>query len=257
MQDQGIPRPSICTLQDVLRAAEPRPGEGATNSDKITYASRFADNMARCIANGLRDAFPGILPDERGSGTESPARAVRGPKKLDVNYSTSQLGLGLGVSLKSVHFRDVGGTRRYTHNMKRNDEELRTEASGYHQRQPYAVMVGILFLPYDSCDDGRARNASSFGGWVKYLRPLTGRDEPHEDIARFEKVFIGLYDPAGAMMEFFDVATAPPRTGRPTHLLPYGDLLQEIEKAYLKRNAAEFKWADEETSEDTEPEGLV
>src|SRR5438094_747375 len=80
----------------------------------------------------------------------------------------------------------------HTHNMKRNDEELRTEASGYHQRQPYAVMIGVVFLPYDSCDDARGMHPSSFGAWVRYLRPLAGRDEPHDEIARFERVFIGL-----------------------------------------------------------------
>jgi hypothetical protein len=257
MSDLPEPRVSVCTLQDVLRAAAPRPGDGgnpATKEDKITYAARFADNMARCIANGLRDAFPGVLPDEGGSGTESPAGAVRGPKKLDVNYSTPQLGLGLGVSLKSVHFRDVKGSRKYTHNRKRNDEELRTEASGYHQRQPFAVMIGVVFLPYDSCNDGRGKNASSFGSWVKYLRPLSGRDEPSGDIARFEAVFVGLYDPAGASMEFFNVETAPPRHGQPTRLLSYQEFLEQVEKAYLRRNAAEFKWADEELPEGEEPE---
>ena len=62
--------------------------------------------MAGCIANGLRDRFEGILPDEAGRGVESPAQSVRGPKKLDVNFSTTQLGLGFGISLKSVHFRE-------------------------------------------------------------------------------------------------------------------------------------------------------
>lgn len=241
----------VRTLGDVLRLSEPRPGAGSSDVDKRTYATRFADNMARCIANALRDRFPGILPDEAGRGTESPARSVRGPKRLDVNFSTPQLGLGLGISLKSVHFRDAGGARRYTHNMKRNDEELRVEASGYHQRQPFAVMVGVIFLPDDACDDARRDRPSSFGAWVKYLRPLAGRDDPHEDIARFERVFIALYDVAGTRMEFFDVEKAPPRAGRPRNLLSFLEFLDEAEKTYLKRNAAEFEWADEESPDDT------
>jgi hypothetical protein len=254
---EDTPSTSVRTLLDVLRRSEPRPPSDAKDVDKRTYATRFADNMARCVANGLRDRFPGILPDEEGHGTESPARSVRGPKKLDVNYSTVQLDLGFGISLKSVHFRDASPPRRYTHNMKRNDEELRVEASGYHQRQPFAVMVGVVFLPVDACDDGRGKNPSSFGAWVKYLRPLAGRDEPHEEIARFERVFIGLYDPAGSKMEFFDVDKAPPRSGRPRDLLSYLEVLDEIEKAYLRRNVAEFEWADEETSENGNSGGLL
>jgi hypothetical protein len=242
----------IRTLKDVLDAAGARPPDIAADrserhrlsEEKRKYAARFADKMAICIANGLRERFPGVLPDEQGRGVESPAQSVRGPKKLDVNYSTPQLGLGFGISLKSVHFSEkaFGG---YIHNRKRNDEELRTEASGYHQRQPYAVMIAVVFLPFDACDDAGPRHPSSFGSWVKYLRPLAQRSAPHDDIARYERVFIGLYDRGGEKMEFFDVETAPPRTGRAKELLNYTEFLDEIEKTYLKRNSSEFEWADE------------
>ena len=244
-----------------MEAAAPRPPDAADSvaerhrlaEEKRTYATRFADKMAICIANGLRERFPGVLPDEEGRGVESPAQSVRGPKKLDVNYSTPQLGLGFGISLKSVHFREKD-SRGYIHNMKRNDEELRTEASGYHQRQPYAVMIGVVFLPYDACADASPRHPSSFGtGSGKYLRPLAQRHVPHEDIARYERVFIGLYDRAGERMEFFDVENAPPRTGRPRSLLNYTEFLDEVEKTYLRRNASEFEWAEEASLETDEP----
>jgi hypothetical protein len=62
--------------------------------------------------------------------------------------------------------------------LKRNEEELRIEASGYHKRQPYAVMAGILFLPFDACEDGKKNNPSSFGSWVRHLRPYAGRTAP-------------------------------------------------------------------------------
>jgi hypothetical protein len=253
------PAGSIRTLKDVLAAAEPRPPDVAANpaerhrlsEEKRTYATRFADKMAICIANGLRDRFPGVLPDEEGRGVESPAQSVRGPKKLDVNYSTPQLGLGFGVSLKSVHFKEKTH-RGFIHNMKRNDEELRTEASGYHQRQPYAVMIAVVFLPYDACDDASARHPSSFGSWVKYLRPLAQRQAAHDDIARYERVFVGLYDRGGEAMDFFDVETAPPRAGRPRNPLNYTGFLDEIEKTYLRRNSSEFEWADDSAVESDE-----
>lgn len=250
----------IRTLRDVLDAAAPRPHDVAQTreerhklaEDKRTYATRFADRMAICIANGLRDRFPGVLPDETGRGVESPAQSVRGPKKLDVNYSTPQLGLGFGISLKAVHFREKE-KRGYIHNMKRNDEELRSEASGYHQRQPYAVMIAVVFLPDDACDDASPRHPSSFGQWVNYLRPLAQRQSAHHDIDRYERVFIGLYSREGLRMEFFDVALAPPKRGRPKALLTYQDFLDEVEKTFLKRNVAEFEWADDVEEETDEP----
>lgn len=248
------------TLRDVLEAAAPRPGDSARTSadrrrlaeEKRTYSSRFADKMAILVANGLRDRFPGVLPTEDGRGVESPAQSVRGPKKLDVNYSTPQLGLGFGISLKAVHFREKE-KRGYIHNMKRNDEELRSEASGYHQRQPYAVMVAAVFLPDDACEDASLRHSSSFGAWVKYLRPLAQRGDPRDDIDRYERVFIGLYSLDGLSLQFFDVAAAPPRAGRPNNLLSYTEFLDEIEKTFLRRNVAEFEWADDGIDTDQPP----
>lgn len=250
----------LLSLKDVLVAAAPRPPDVAERSEdrhrlseeKRTYSTRFADKMAICIANGLRATFPGVLPDSEGKGVESPAQAVRGPKKLDVNYSTPRLGLGFGISLKSVHFMEKA-TRGYIHNMKRNDEELRSEASGYHQRQPYAVMIAVVFLPGDACDDASPKSPSSFGQWVKYLRPLSGRDTAHGDIDRYERVFVGLYKRDGSGMEFFDVTLAPPRRGRPRELLSYREFLDEIEKTFLKRNVSEFEWADDTATETDEP----
>lgn len=243
--------PIVLSVTDVVRLSEPRPEAAAKDVDKRTYATRFADNMARCVANALRERFPGILPTEAGGGTEVLARSVRGPKRLDVSYSTPQFGLGLGISLKSAHYREVGGAKRYTHYMRSNDEELRAEAIGYHRRQPYAVLVGVVFLPKDACNDAKGANPSSFGSWVKYLRPLAGRDAPTDDIARFERVYIGLYDPQGTEMSFFNVENAPPKAGRPKSLLSFVEFLDQVEVAYLQRNRAEFEWADEEPPDET------
>lgn len=251
---------TIRTLADVLAASGERPADTAPTKEerrklaeeKRAYSTRFADRMATCVANGLRPRFAGILPDETGKGTESPAQSVRGPKKLDVNYSTPQLGLGFGVSLKAVHFPD-SEKRGFTHNTKRIDEEFRGEASGYHQRQPYSVMVGVVFLPDEAAEDATPRTASSFGRFVEYFRPLAERHDAHDDIDRFERVFICLYARDGSRMEFFDVEVAPPRRGRPRVMLTYREFLDEVELSYVRRNSAEFEWADEEGVETDEP----
>jgi len=232
---------SIQSLSDVLAAAGPRPTPNS--SGKGAYATRFANASAILVANALRPHFPGIKPDPSGKGVESPSRAVRGLKKLDVNYSTPQAGLGLGISLKSVHSRDKNPTHRFHHNMKRNDEELRVEASGYHQRQPYAVLVAVLFLPVEACEDGDESKPSSFGKWVEYLWPLGGRDDPHDAFDRFERVYVALYDPEDAALEFFDVKTPPPRTGRPAKTLSFDTFVDDVVEAYARRNQLDFRWS--------------
>lgn len=142
------------------------------------------------------------------------ARSEKGNKQLDINFSTPALGLAVGISLKSVHIREPGAG--YTHNLKRNEEELRIEASGHHRRQPYAIMIGALFLPFDSCQATKPGSRhSSFGSWVRHLRPYTGRTGPQDDPDRFERIFIGLYDPEGSDIRFFDVAASLPRLGLP------------------------------------------
>lgn len=107
-------------------------------------------------------------------------------------------------------------------------------------------MVGVLFLPFDSCEDGRRDNASSFGSWVRHLRPYTGRQDPEDENDKFEKMYIALYEPDGTDLRFFDVEWDPPKNGRPKRLLSYDEFLDAAYYAYLNRNAAEFTWAEGE-----------
>lgn len=221
-----------------MKKAGRRPAADADPSVKIDYAVRFADLVAQQMARDLGPRLKGI-----SATTKRTAGSVGGKtKQLDVNFSTPRLGLTLGISLKSVHTRDRKGARRYTHNMKRNEEELRIEASGYHKRQPYAVMIGVLFLPIDSCDDGKA-GPSSFGSWVRHLRPYAGRREADDDIDKFERIFIALYEVDGSDLKFFDVGWDPPKTSRPKLLLSYAQFLDVAYRDYLARNDSVFKWA--------------
>jgi hypothetical protein len=115
---------------------------------ELNFSIGFAKHMGAAMADGLRPDFPEIQSGENLS------RAVSGAKRVDVNYSTAQAGLGFAISLKSVHRgEEDSGNADFIHNMKRNDEELRVEATNHHLRQPYAVLVGVLFLPFESCSD--------------------------------------------------------------------------------------------------------
>jgi hypothetical protein len=239
MTTNFLPDEGAAVVAEVLAAAAPRPVQSDAVGPKNQYAVRFADRMAARIAADLFERLENIT-----ATTKRSAGSARGAKQLDINFSTPRLGLALGISLKSVHLRDIKGAQRYTHNMKRNEEELRIEASGYHKRQPYAVMVAVLFLPFDSSEDGKKDNPSSFGSWVRHLRPYAGRSDHEDEIDKFEKIFIALYEPDGSAMRFFDVEKAPPKNGRPLDSIGYRQFLSEVYHAYLVRNEAEFQWAD-------------
>jgi hypothetical protein len=234
------------SIADEIRKAGDR-SSAKTQSEKKNYAERLSRSLAQRIADALRSKYPGILPDERGQRQESRARTAKGFKKLDVNYSTLELGLALGISIKTINFPDPG-SGRYTKNFTRVDNELRAEAADYHQRQPYALMVGLVFLPKDSCADGRA--ASSFGQAVKVLRYRAGREEPDDDATLFEKIWVGLYSLESKTfgdVRFFDVQRAPPRRGVPQDLTTFEQLLDDVNRCYELRNRSTFVWADQST----------
>ena len=258
------PRSGEEVLKIALDAAEPRPTASSTQSEKTNYAVRFADKMADEFAIDLAPFFPEIE-----ASTARTAASSQGKKQLDVNFSTPKLGLALGISLKSVHTRDATKPNRYTHNMKRNDEELGIEATVYHERQPYAVMIAVIFLPLDSCTDAKTRtNPSSFGSWVQKLRSRVGRVEPDDRISLFEKGYIALYKPDGSELRFFDIQSAPPKQGVPKYegdligldqlprrLMTYEEFLREVYGAYQLRNHTEFQWDDGAVEILTPPDG--
>ena len=91
-------------IRNELKNAGPRPAAEADRTGKKNYAERLPRQLAQKVADELREDFPGVTPNADGRGHESPARTAKGFKKLDVNYSTLELGLGLGVSIKTINF---------------------------------------------------------------------------------------------------------------------------------------------------------
>lgn len=218
-----------------------------SQSEKKNYAERLSRELAQLFANSLRADFPGIYPDVAGKGHESRARTSKGFKKLDVNYSTPELGLGLGVSIKTLNFADAKSAR-FTKNFTRIDNELRAEAKDYHHRQPWSVLVAVIFLPAEAALDGRKTGdaPSSFGQAVKIFRGRGGRTNPRNEEELFEKVYLGLYSldqENFGSVKFVDTDTAPPRHGPPTRgVMNLPGLLDAIKSTYDARNAPHFEW---------------
>jgi hypothetical protein len=115
--------------------------------------------------------------------------------------------------------------------------------------------VALVFLPFDSCDDGTRRAASSFGNAVRQFGKIAERGTDDDHALSFEHVFIGLYDKATGV-SFFDAVTAPPRHGRPPrdHLITTQAMLETILATVAEREPLRvankmntkpaFCWAD-------------
>ncbi len=249
-------------LEAVLLAVEPKPDVSASREDKHAYASRLSRALAVMMASALRPHFPNIIPTPDDVGHESATGSASGKKRLDVKVWDDKLGLELLVSIKTYSFRDWSGKTksagRYTKNVQRNGMELKDEADVIHRRQPYSVMVALFFLPIDACDDGdestsQDRGASSFASIVRRLRHRQGRaiDPDERSFDRYdlaEKLYVALYEPENpdtrGWLRFFDVASNPPRTGRPaeTATLDLAGLAAEIRELVTRRNTAGFDW---------------
>lgn len=246
LSDHGD-RKHVDTFADALDKAEPRPPESAERDAKKNYAQRLSEASAILFAKNLRSYFPEILPKPDGSGTESLARTGKGIKKLDVNYSTVQLGLGLGVSIKTLNYADPK-TKRYTKNPTRLDNELRAEAMDYHERQPFSVLVTVVLLPIDACEDGDPKRPktswSSFAQVVNVLRHRVGRASPRDEPQLFERGFVGLYEHRGRSrgdVGFFDLTCEPPQFGKP-ELMDIGRMIAMVVETYDARNRVQRPW---------------
>jgi hypothetical protein len=156
-----------------------------------------------------------------------------------------------------LNFRDAA-TKRYTKNPTRLDNELRAEAMDYHQRQPYAVLVAIVYVPEDACSDGnpgrKAQSWSSFAQIVNVLRHRAHRRLPTDDLQLFERLYVGLYRHKGTArgdVMYFDSEKTVPQFDAPdpSLLLDFDHLLADIVKTYDKRNTVEPAWATETVEE--------
>jgi hypothetical protein len=247
------PEYKVHPLLAALDEAQPRPADDSPDRhEKKNYAQRLSRALAVEVAERLRPHFPDILPT-RTEGHETEIGGAGGSKRLDVCVWDRQLGLLLDVSIKTYSFRDYDSKRkrlgRMTKNVVRNDMELRAEAAKIHERQPYAVLVGLMFVPFVACSDAD-REHSSFAHMVLTFRDRAGR-QGHDDrrLERFEAFYIGLYEPEGedrGYVRFFDVQGNPPKSGRPRSedTISFEDLTQQIKELVDRRNSRGIEWGE-------------
>jgi hypothetical protein len=196
---------------------------------KKNYSQSLSDHLARKLVVDLSTSFPGLLAGETKAGGRA------GPVKVDVRLHT-QYGMALGISIKSINFRDLA-TGRFTKNIVRNDKELRAEAAELHQYQPYAVLCGLVLLPQEARLDGKS-GRSSFVHAMDKFRHRVGRTDTSRDNDLFEQLYVGTYSLACdnfGELALHDVGTysggnaLPPSCG-------WHDFLEATRAAYERRH---------------------
>ena len=203
---------------------------------KRDYAQRLSTALAQKIADALRPTFREVLPDERGAKHESKSGSASGLKKLDVTYSNPRIGLGFGVSIKTLNFRDEA-TGRFTKNIKRLDGELRAEAQDYHVRQPFAVLGGLVFMPDEAAGDGGIK--SSLRHAWEVFRHRSGRTSHSNESSQFERLWLCVYSSNPEVFgqcRCYDVAEEFPSSGLPERSHSLSQIVGQVEREFRKRN---------------------
>ena len=181
-----------------LRALPAKPADGAKQSEKKAYSEAMSAKIAVAVANELRAR--GMLetrPAERGergeSGAERRLAGGIGAKKVDVSWTTEESGLLLGISIKTINFRD-GRSKNYQKNLTNRRGAMLAEALTLHRRFPYAIVAGFMFLDMGARHDQTAQRKSTFENAFPRLRLFTGRQDPAGRDEQFERLYLVLVD---------------------------------------------------------------
>ena len=142
---------------------------------------------------GMRETRPSEPGDLGLSGAERRLAGGIGAKKVDVTWATEESGLILGVSIKTINFRD-SRSKNYQKNLTNRRGDMLAEALTLHRRFPYAVVAGFLFLDMGASSDETQKRKSTFANAFPRLRLFTGRHDPAGRDEQFERLYLVLVD---------------------------------------------------------------
>jgi hypothetical protein len=182
-----------------LRDLGTKPPDNASREVKRRYSEQLTAKVALAFAQelrnrGLRDARPSGPGEAGASGAERRLSGGIGAKKVDVSWSTDVSGLLLGITLKSINFRDRK-TKNFQKNLTNRRGDMLFEAVTLHRRFPYAVLAGFFFFDKDAASDSSAKRRTTFLNAHDRLKLFTGRKDPAGRDEQYEKLYIALHDP--------------------------------------------------------------
>ena len=247
-------------LTAALRALPSKPADNAKADEKKGYSEKLSATVALVLAEELRRRgcrevlpvkidpgealLPGLLPQpNKRAGTE-PSGAERrmaggiGAKKVDITWATPESGLILGISVKTINFRDRA-TGNFQKNLTNRRGDMLMEAVTLHRRFPYAVLGGFFFFDKGAAsdhegkvkNDGTSRRRSTFLNAHARLRLFTGRADPAGRDEQYERFHILLVEasPEAAQVEAYEV-------GKPDTVVPLEQVFDALLMLVAERN---------------------
>jgi hypothetical protein len=191
-------------LAHALNAINKPAGVSPATGQKRQYSDDLSRVFSEALERSMRTHFPQTTS---GGGTGTNAASASGIKSIDIAFNIEGLFLGLGISVKTIGFPE--GNRGYTHNFKRVSEEWVLETVNYHRYMPYAIVVGMLFLPEDAMSDRKL--VTSLSTATQHFAPFRGRADHKDDMDLMEEIYIGVYKDSGAKKgAVFFVRPEPP-----------------------------------------------
>lgn len=181
-------------LTSALQSLPSKPADDAGRNDKKRYSERVSQVIALAFAEELRhrglDGTRPAPPGELGvSGAERRLSGGIGAKKVDVTWATEESGLILGISIKTINFRDRG-TNNFQKNLINRRGDMLIEAVTLHRRFPYSVLVGFMFLDKGAAEDDTDRRRSTFLNAHGRFRLFTGRNDPSGRDEQYEQMYL-------------------------------------------------------------------
>ncbi len=216
-------------------SAGDKPPDSASTPEKKAYSEKISNVVALAIAEqlrerGLSDARPAPPSESDKSGAERRMAGGIGAKKVDVTWATEEAGLLLGVSIKTINFRD-NRTRNFQKNLTNRRGDMLFEAVTLHRRFPYAVLGGLFFLDHGAASDGTERRRSTFLNAHTRLQLFTGRDDPGGRDEQYERLYIVLLDASSKHANFGTYLV-----GEPEKEVAMNDAIDELLKVAAIRN---------------------
>lgn len=232
-------------LSGNLKALPPKPLDSASRADKQKYSQRVSEAVALAFADelrrrGLTDTrpFPPQPAMGRQAGAERRLAGGIGAKKVDVTWTTEEGGLILGISIKSINFRDLK-SKNFQKNVINRRGDMLIEAVTLHRRFPYAVLAGFMFLDKDAEADGTKRRNSTFVNAHGRLRLFTGRDDPAGRDEQYERMYLVLLDASPKT-----VTWRAQEVGKPDTELSLGPIFDELVRLVSERNPDFYEFAE-------------
>ena len=235
MESQAVAR-----IDDLLKTAFEHvgakpPETGTTQDTKKRYSEQISNALAYAFADELRHrgmagAKPSTPGEASGSGAERRMAGGIGAKKVDVTWATEESGLLLGISIKTINWRDQR-TQNFQKNLTNRRGDLLIEAVTLHRWFPYAVMCGLLFLDYQAAADATPQRRSTFDNAQPRLKLFTGRNDPAGRDEQYERLYIVLLDGNP-----FNPSYPAYEAGDPTTPHDFDDIITTLIQLVAERN---------------------